>query len=141
MSAHGASITTVLPDKHCIPWKIKKKKLSEISITGNKITQEPDKPSKKAKMDSSIDDNNNHLKKPPPYKNNQDYVGGNNYKTHEYNDSQSDTDGFARNIDDEHKNEENGDYIEPLSEKNDRIKSKLEEDVRNSLLAKTIHSE
>ena len=47
MSVHGASITTVSPDKHCIHSKNKKKKISEILITGNDSTQEPDKPSKK----------------------------------------------------------------------------------------------
>ena len=39
---------------------------------------------------------------PPLYKNKQDYVGGNNYKTREFDYYPSDTDGFARNIDDEH---------------------------------------
>ena len=41
---------------------------------------------------------------PPPYTNKQDYVGGTNDKTpdsqtREYEDSQSDTDGCARNLD------------------------------------------
>ena len=45
-----------------------KKKLSEISITGNEITQEPEKQSKKAKVDSSIDETNLDFKlTPPPY--------------------------------------------------------------------------
>ena len=35
-------------------------------------------------------------------------------------------------MDDEHKNEEDEKYIEPPSEKNDVVTSKLEEDVRNS---------
>ena len=38
MSVPGESITTVSPDGERIP----KNKLSEISITGNKITQDPD---------------------------------------------------------------------------------------------------
>ena len=71
MSVHGSSITTVLPDRYCIPWKNIKKKLSEISITGNEITQEPDNPSKKSKVDSSIYEKKPNLKlTPPPYKNN-----------------------------------------------------------------------
>ena len=57
MSVHGASIKNVSPDKDSIPRKIKKQKLLETPITGNKITQEPDNPSKKAKVDSSIDEN------------------------------------------------------------------------------------
>ena len=117
MSVHGASITTLLPDRDRISRKNEKKKLSEISITGNKITQEPDNPSKKEKVDSSIDETKPNLKLTPPYKNKQDYVGGTNYKTREYNDSPSDTDGCARNLDDEHKNEEDDDYIYPLSKK------------------------
>ena len=39
---------------------------------------------------------------PPPCKNTQDYVVGTNDKTRESNDSPSDTDGGARNLDDEH---------------------------------------
>ena len=39
-------------------------------ITGNKITQEPDNPSKKAKLDSNIDETKPNIKlTPPPYKN------------------------------------------------------------------------
>ena len=86
-------------------------------ITGNDSIQEPDNPSKKEKIDGSIDENNNNLKTPPPYKNKQDYVGGTNDKTRESDDSPSDTDGCARNLDDEHKNEEDEYYIEPPSEK------------------------
>ena len=56
MSVHGASIITVSPDGECIPRKNKKKNLSEISITGNKINQEPENQSKKEKVDSSIDE-------------------------------------------------------------------------------------
>ena len=39
----------------------------------------------------------------PPYKNKQDYVGDNNDKTREYDDSPSDTDGCAINLDNEQK--------------------------------------
>ena len=53
-------------------------------------------------------------------------------KTLESYDSPSDNDGCARNLDDEHKNEEDDNFIDPPSEKNERINSKLEEDVRNS---------
>ena len=87
-------------------------------ITGNKITQEPDNPSKKEKLDSSIDETKNNLKlTPPPYKNKQDCVGGTYDKTREYDDSPSDTNGCARNIDDKHKNEKDDDYINPPSKK------------------------
>ena len=41
----------------------------------------------------------------PPYKNKQDYVGGTNEKTHEFDDFPSDADDCARNLGDEHKNE------------------------------------
>ena len=79
-----------------------KKKLSEISITGNKISQDPDNLGKKA--------------------NKQDYEGGTNDKTRdsltrETSDSPSDTDSCARNLDKEHKNKEDADYIEPPSKK------------------------
>ena len=47
MSVHGESITTVSTDGERIPRKKGLKKLSEISITGSKITQEPDNQSKK----------------------------------------------------------------------------------------------
>ena len=36
--------------------------------------------------------------------------------THESDDSPSDTDGCARNLDYKHKNEEDNEYIEPPSE-------------------------
>ena len=42
---------------------------------------------------------------PPPCKDKQEYVGGANDKTRESDDSPSDTDVCARNLDDEHKNE------------------------------------
>ena len=87
-------------------------------ITGNKITQEPDNPSKKAKVDSSIDETKPNIKlTPPPYTNKKDYVGVTNEKIREYDDSPSDTNGCARNIDDKHKNEKDDDYINPPSKK------------------------
>ena len=49
-------MTTVSPDGERIPRKKGKKKLLEISITGNKITQEPENQRKKAKVGSSIDE-------------------------------------------------------------------------------------
>ena len=82
---------------------------------------------------------------PPPCKNKQDYVGGTNYKTREYDAYPSDTDGCARNLDDENKKEEDDEYIEPPSEENYIIKSKIsegiiEEYVINSLSAKKTHA-
>ena len=74
-------------------------------------------------MDSSIDETKPNLKlTPPPYTNNHEYVGGTNEKTRasqtrEFDDSPSDTDGCTRNIDDEHKNEKDDDYIDPPSKK------------------------
>ena len=38
------------------------------------------------------------------------------------------------NIDEEHKNEEVDDYIEPPSKKRDKLDSKLQEEIRNRLL-------
>ena len=67
-------------------------------------------------MDSIIDETKPNLKlTPTPYTNNHEYVGGTNDKTRESDNSQSDTDGCARNIDEEHKNEEDDDYIDPPS--------------------------
>ena len=60
-------------DGERIPRKKKKKKLSETSITGNKITQDPDNMSKEAKVGINIDGTKiPSILKPPPYKNNQD---------------------------------------------------------------------
>ena len=87
-----------------------KKKLSEIPITGNKITQEPDNQSKKSKVGSSIDETQINVElAPPPNTNKQDYAGGTNDKTRdsqklEPEDSRSDNDGCARNLDGKHKN-------------------------------------
>ena len=78
-------------------------------------------------MDDSSDDTKINLKPtPPPNTNKQEYVGGTNDKTrdsqtHESEDSRSDTDGCAINLDEEHKNEEDDDYIDPPSKKNDII--------------------
>ena len=78
---------------------------------------------------------------PPPFKNNEDYIGGTNNKTRESDDFPSDIDGCARNLDDEHKNEEDEEYTETTPEENNSIKSKIsegitEEGVMISLLAK-----
>ena len=99
--------------------RIKINKLSDISITENKITQEPDNQSKKSKVISSIDETKINVElTPPPKKNNQDYTGGTNdetnyYQTHESEDSRSDTGGCEINLDEGHKNEEDDDYIDP----------------------------
>ena len=85
--------------------RIKKEKLSEISITGNKITQETDNQSKKAKVGSTIDETKTNVELiPSPNTNKQDYAGGTNDKTRdsktcESEDSWIDTDSCARNID------------------------------------------
>ena len=105
MSVYGESITTVSPDGERIPRKKKKKKLSEISITGNKLTQDPDNQSKKAKVGSSIYGTKIHVEiTSPPYTNKQDYKGGTNDKTRdsltrETGDYQSETDSCSRNLD------------------------------------------
>ena len=96
-------------------------------------------------MDSIIDERKHNLKTSPPCKNKQDYIGGTYYKTRESDYSPSDTDGCARNLRNEHKNEEDKEYIEPPPGKNDRIKSKIsegitEEDVIIILSAKKIHA-
>ena len=118
VSVLGESITTVSPDGECIPRKKKKKKISEISMTGNKITQDPNKMSKEAKLGSSIDEKNSINIAQPTYTNKQDYASGTNEKTRdsltrETGNSPSDTDSCARNLDEEHKNEEYGNYIDP----------------------------
>ena len=93
-------------------------------------------------MGSSIDGTKIHVESTsPPNTNNQDYAGGKNDNTidshtHETGDSQSETDSCARNIDDEHKNEEDDDYIDPSSKNKDIIESKLQEEIRNRLLSK-----
>ena len=73
VSVLGESITTVSPYKDRIPRKKKKKKLSKFSITGNKITQDPNNQSKKSKVGSSIDGKKIPVElTPPPNKNKQD---------------------------------------------------------------------
>ena len=57
---------------------------------------------------------------PPPNTNKQDCAGGTNDKTRDYQtretvDSRSETDSCAINLDKEHKNEEDDDYIDPPS--------------------------
>ena len=54
-------------------------KLSEILLTWNEINQEPDNPSKKAKVDSIIDETKINLTLTPPlYTNKHEYIGGTN---------------------------------------------------------------
>ena len=123
VSVLGASIMTVSPDGDRIPRKEKKKKISEISITRNKITQDADNLSKKSKVGSRIDGTKIPVEPTPPtYTNKQDYKGGLNDKardslTRETSYSPSDTDSCTRNLDEEHKNEEDEDYIDPPSKK------------------------
>ena len=93
----------------------------------NKITQEPDNQTKKSKVGSNIDETKINVElTPPPNTNKQDYAGGTKYKrrdsqTRKSEDSWSDTDGCAINLDEEHKNEEYDDYIDPPSKKTDII--------------------
>ena len=83
-------------------------------ITENKITQELDNPSKKDKLDISINETKPNLRLTQPiYKTSPEYVMGTNDKTREPDDYPSDTDGCARNVYNEHKNEEDDDYIDP----------------------------
>ena len=63
---------------------------------------------------------------PPPYTNKQDYKCGTNDKTRdshtrETSDSPSDPVSCAINLDEEHKNEEVDDYIDPPSKKKIRL--------------------
>ena len=56
-----------------IPRKKQKKKLSDTSITGNKINQDQDNMSKEEKVGSRIEGTKNpSVLTPPPYKNKQD---------------------------------------------------------------------
>ena len=110
---------TVSLDGDRIPRKKGKKKLSETSITGNKITQDQDNISKEAKVGSIIEGKKiPSILTPPPYKNKKDYKGGTNDKTRnshtrETSDSRSDNDSCARNLDEEQKIEEDEEYIDP----------------------------
>ena len=94
-----------------------KNKLWETSITGNKITQNQDNISKESKVGSSIEGTKiPSILTPPPYKNNKDYKGGTNDKTRDSHTSEtsvsrSDNDSCAINLDEEHKNEEDEEYI------------------------------
>ena len=69
-------------------------------------------------MGSIIDETKINVKlAPPPNTNKQDCKGGTNDKTHDYQicesgSSRSDTDSCAINLDEEHKNEEDDDYID-----------------------------
>ena len=75
-------------------------------------------------MDSSIDGTKILVElKQPTHTNNKDYTGGTNDKTrdsltHETSDFPIDIDSCARNLDEEHKNEEDDNYIDPPSKKN-----------------------
>ena len=88
-----------------IPRKKQKNKVSEFSITGNKLTQDQDNMNKEAKVGSSIKGTENpSVLNPPPYKNKQDYKGGTNDRTfyshiRETSVSQSDDVSCARNLD------------------------------------------
>ena len=110
-----------------IPRK-KKKKVSETSIKGNKITQDPDGTNKEAKVGSSIEGKKQTSVcvtphppglTPPTYKNKQDYKGGTNDKTHYYHThesgvSRSDDASLARILYAETKNAEDDEYIDHL---------------------------
>ena len=97
-------------------------------------------------MGSSIDETKINVElTPPPNKNKQDYAGGTNDKTRDSQtrkngDYRSETDSCAINLDREHKNEEDNDYIDPPSKKKGRIESNLQEEIRNRLLSKKNHS-
>ena len=79
---------------------------------------------------------------PPPYKNEQDYKGGTNDKTHnshtrESGVSRSDDASLARNLYEENKYTEYDEYIDHPSIKNDRIDYQSHEKIRKRLLLKT----
>ena len=80
-------------------------------------------------MGSSIDGKKIPLElSPPPNTNKQDYEGGTNNKTrdsltHETSDSTSDTESSVRNLDEERKNEEDDDNIDPPSLKTTLIRN------------------
>ena len=67
--------------------------------------------------------------KSPPFKNKEDYIGDTNEKTSGSDDSPSETDGCVRNLDKEHKNEEDEEYSETTPEINDSIISKISKDI------------
>ena len=68
-------------------------------------------------------------------------MGGTNDKTHdshthETSDSPIDNDSCAINLDEEHKNEEYEEYIDPLSIKKDNIDSQSHEEINKRLFLK-----
>ena len=78
----GCSTMNVSLDGDRISRKKKKEKLSETSITGNKIAHDQYNISKEAKFDSSIKGTKTpSILTPPPYANKKDYNCGTNYKT------------------------------------------------------------
>ena len=133
-----------------IPRKKQKNKVSETSITGNQVTQDPYDTNKKAKVGSSIEGTKQtsvcvttHPSglTPPLYKNKQDYKGGTNDKTHDSHTHKSGVyrsnySSVARNLDAENNNAEDGEYIDHPSIKNDGIDSQSHEKIRNRLLLK-----
>ena len=120
-----------------IPRKKQKKKVSETSITGNKVTQYQYDTNKEAKVGSSIEDKKQtsvcvtshpSVLTPSQYKNKQYYKGGTNDKTHdsytrETGVSRSYDSSLAINLDAENKDTEDDEYIYHPSIKNDRIDS------------------
>ena len=117
----------------------KKNKLSETSIKRNKITQYQDNISKESKVGISIEGTKiPSILNPPPYANKKDYKGGTNDNTRdshtrETSDSRSDNDSCARNLDDEHKNEEDEEYIDPTSIKKDNIDYQSHEEIKKRI--------
>ena len=67
--------------------------------------------------------------KPPPFKKKEYYIGSTNEKTRNSDDSPSENNGCARNLGEEHENEEGEKYSETAPEENDSIKSKISEEI------------
>ena len=67
-------------------------------IKGRENIQEPDNSSKRSKEDSITNEEKHNLKTPPQSKNKEDYIGDNNEKTRESDDSTSETDVYARKL-------------------------------------------
>ena len=95
MSGHGASVPKESPDKQRIPRKNKINNTLDTSIKGKESIQETWNPSKMEKEDSIPDI---EKKTPPLFQNKEDYIGDNNEKTRESDDSTSETDVYARNL-------------------------------------------
>ena len=81
---------------------------------------------------------------PPPYANKKDYKGGTNDKTrdshtHKTSGSPSDNDSCEINLDEEHKNKEYEEYIDPPSIKKYNIDSQSHEEIRKRLLLLLFH--